>query len=49
MNKVIEPLKLNIVLVRAWTALPYGAELLMKLVVPLKCNELADAQIAAPQ
>ena len=33
----------------ARTAPPYSDELLMKLVPPLKCSELADAQIAASQ
>ena len=31
------------------TAPPYGDELLMMLVPPLKCSELADAQIATSQ
>ena len=37
------------VLACARTAPPYGDELLMKLVPPLKYSELADAQIAASQ
>ena len=45
MNKVTS----IIVLACARTAPPYGDELLMKLVPPLKYSELADAQIAASQ
>ena len=46
------PLKLNNVLVCAKIAptvlMPF-AELSMKLLVPVKCSELADAQIAPAQ
>ena len=39
-------LKLNNVLASTHIAPPYHAELLIKLLVPVKCSELANAQIA---
>ena len=46
-TKITSTIKLNEVLVSARTAPPlYCAELLMKLMIPVKCSELADAQIA---
>ena len=57
--KLLTPLNLTMVFITARTAPPSPpppppilvqfAELPMRLFVPLKCSELADAQIAPPQ